>query len=174
MRRSGGGRWFTFTLSGDLTLLPAFLFLTDKSPSILYVPNVISPARDRLNFDEYNGILKSFRDNVLSHVKPPHAIEFDLTRVTIDLSAQLPGEVYKRLRAFSAAANKSTGASHPYDRDRWMDFLIEAVESHAPLDSHTLGRWLVEEGEWDPEQASRLAEEYEFGRELFERRRRAS
>lgn len=171
MNRSGVGTWFTFTLSGNPILPPAFLFLTDKGSGALYVPNIISPARDRLECDEYNAILKSFCDNVLSRLQPPDAIEFELTDTAIELSKQLPTEVYKRLRAFSIAANKSTGSTHPYDRERWLDFLIEAVGARASLDSHTLARWLVEEGKWDPDQASRLAEEYEFGRELLERRR---
>lgn len=174
MRGSGDGTWFTFTLAHHPVLPPAFLFLTQKSPGLLYVANIISPARDRLDYDEYNAFLKSFCEDVLSRVQPPNAIEFDLTGTTIDLATQLPPEVYQRLRTFSVAANKSTGSSHPYDRERWMDFLIEAVEAHAPLGPHALSRWLVEEGQWDPEQASRLAEEYEFGRELLERRRRAS
>jgi hypothetical protein len=174
LKRSGGDIWFTFTLAGHQTLPPAFLFLTQKSPGTLYVPNVISPAHNRLEYDEYNAILKSFCDSVLSRMQPPNSIEFDLRGTTVDLSTQLPGDVYKRLRAFSVAANKSTGSSHPYDRERWMDFLIEAVQTGAPLDPHTLARWLVEEGQWDAEQASRLAEEYEFGRELLERPKRAS
>jgi hypothetical protein len=174
MRRSGGGTWFTFTLTGHASLPPTLLFVTDKAPGILYVPNVISPARDRLSYDEYNGILTSFRDNVLGPVQSQTSIDSSLTGGTIDLSTQLPGDVYRRLHTFSLAANKSTGSSHPFDKDRWMDFLIEAVEAHAVLDPQTLERWLVEEEQWVPEQASRLAEEYEFGRDLLERRRRAS
>jgi len=174
MRRTGGDTWLTFTLAHHPVLPPAFLFLTEKAPGVLYVPNVISPARDQLGYDEYNAILTSFCDDVLARLQPPHSIEVDLAGTTIDLATQLPAEVYQRLRAFSIAANKSTGSSHPYDRERWLDFLIEAVERRAALDPHTLSRWLVDEGQWDAEKASRLAEEYEFGRELLERRRRAS
>lgn len=174
MRRSDGGTWFTFALTGHMSLPSAFLFLRDKSPGVLYVPNVISPARDRLNYDQYNDTLKSFRDSVLARIEPQDSIEYDLTGETIDLSTQLPNEVYKRLRAFSVAANKNTGSSHPFDRERWMDFLIATVEARAPLNPQTLARWLVEESQWDADQASRLAEEYEFGRELLERRKQAS
>lgn len=174
MRQAGSGSSYTFTLTGHDTLPPAFLFLTDHSSGVLYVSNVISPAHDRLNYDQYNDILKSFCDGVLAHIQPRNSVEIDLSGGTIDLSTQLPAEVYKRLQAFSVGANKKTGSSHPFDRERWMDFLIQAVEARAVLDAHTLTRWLVEEGNWDPEQASRLGEKYEFGRDLLERRRRAS
>lgn len=55
-----------------------------------------------------------------------------------------------------------------------MDFLVASDEEHVALDPHTLARWLVEVEGWEGEEASRLAEEYEFGRELLQRRRRAS
>jgi len=150
MKRSGGGAWLTFTLTGHQSLPPAFLFLTERSSGLLYVPNVISPARDRLNYDEYNEILKDFCACVLSCIQPQNSIEFHLEGATIDLSTQLPGEVYKKLYSFSVAANKKTGSTHPFDRERWMDFLIEAVKAQATLSSQTLARWLVEEGRGIP------------------------
>lgn len=174
MRRTGGGTWFTFALTAHESLPPAILFLTDRSPGILYVPNVISPARDRLSYDDYNGILFSFRDGVLEPVRRQSPITYELTGLTIDLATELPGDTYKRLRAFSALANKSTGSSHPIDRERWLDFLVSLVQSGTDLKSSTLARWLVEEEGWDQERAWRLSEEYEFGRELLERQRRAS
>src|SRR5262245_23498178 len=70
-RLAVGKHWLTFALSGHDTLPPAYLILTDKAPDVLYVPNVISPARDQLGFDEYNEILRSFVDDVLSRVEPP-------------------------------------------------------------------------------------------------------
>lgn len=81
MKRTGGsGAWFTFTLSGHTTLPSAFLFVTQKnSPDALYVPNIISPARDRLNYDEYNQILKSFAESVLAPLKAqePHRVRLE-------------------------------------------------------------------------------------------------
>ena len=52
-----------------------------------------------------------------------------------------------------------------------MDFLIAIVDAKIALDSHTLTRWFIEESHWPEEQASRLVDEYEFGRELLERYR---
>jgi hypothetical protein len=175
MSRQGGGVWYTFTLTGHQTLPPAFLFITQKRlQNFLYVPNIISPVRDHLSYDEYNRLLRSFYDDVLQRMEPKGEIDFTLTGTNLDLSKDLPKDVYERLRVFSATANKTTGSSHPYDRERWLDFLIKAVDAGTELDTHTLQRWLVEEERWGPEEAARLAEEYEFGRELLERRRRAS
>ena len=174
MKGTRQGVWFTFALTGHKSLPPAYLFLTQKSPGVLYVPNIISPARDRLSYDDYNDILNAFRDDVLRHVQPQNTIDVSLTGTTVDLRSQLPERVYERLHFFSVAANKMTGSSHPLDRERWMDFLIKSVEEGVTLDARTLSRWLIEEEQWEPDQASRLAEEYAFGRDLLERRRRAS
>ena len=169
-QNGGGGAWFSFMLSGHRTLPSAFLFITQKkSANTLYVPNIISPARDRLNYDEYNQILHSFADSVLAPLKNQNVIDFNLSGMDIDLSAQLPKEVFDRLRKFSVLANKKTGGSHPLDQGRWMDFLIASNEAGVQLDSNTLARWLVEVEGWEGAQASRLAEEYEFGRELLQR-----
>lgn len=169
-RTGGGGAWFTFTLSGHKTLPSVFLFVTQKrSADTLYIPNILSPARDRLNYDEYNQILQSFAESVLVPLKARNVVDFNLSGMEIDLSAQLPKEVFDCLRRFSGLANKKTGSSHPLDQERWMDFLIASDEAGVKLDSHTLARWLVEAEGWEGEQASRLAEEYEFGRELLQR-----
>ena len=171
MKRTGGsGAWFTFALSAHKTLPSAFLFITQKESSDrLYIPNIFSLARDRLTYDEYNQILKSFADSVLVPLRDRKVINFNLSGTDIDLSTLLPMEVFDRLRKFSALANKKTGSSHPLDHDRWMDFLIASDEAEVKLDPNTLARWLVEVEGWGREQASRLAEEYEFGRDLLQR-----
>jgi len=170
LKRTGGGAWFTFTLSGHNILPSAFLFVTPKKPGgVLYVSNIISPARDRLNYDEYNQILQSFADSVLVSLRNQKLIDFSLRGTDIDLSALLPHDVFEKLRRFSALANKKTGSSHPLDQERWMDFLIASNESGVELDSNTLARWLVEVEGWEGEQASHLAEEYQFGRGLLQR-----
>jgi hypothetical protein len=68
------------------------------------------------------------------------------------------------LRAFSA--NK-LGASHPYDRERWLRFLIRAHMDHVELDATTLSRWFIEEEHWDEDRAHDLAIQFDFARELL-------
>lgn len=169
LRSVGGQSWFTFPLTNHPTLPPSLLFLSLKPDGTLAVSNVIPAAVGQLDYDEYNAILKSFCDDVLSKIQPPESIDFSLTGTTIDLSVRLPADVFERLQLFSDWANKSTGSSHPSDRDRWMDFIIAAANCPDALDSHTLERWLVEEGQWGAEEAEELAVEYEFGCQLLRR-----
>ena len=169
--RGGNKPWFTFALTGHPSLPTSLLFTTERSGGVLHVPNIISPARSQLSHDEYNAILASFRDDVLAGLESSGAIDVELSGTDVDLSKLLPDAVFTRLKAFSNLANKNTGSGHPFDRERWLDFLIAANGAGVELDSHALGRWLVEEEGWAEEQASRLADQYEFGRELLGRRR---
>jgi len=174
--RSGGGVWFVFALRGHQTLPHAFLSITQelgKATGIFFVPNVISPDRGQLSYDEYNQILESFVTSVLAPLKDQKAIDYDLNVMDIDFATLLPPPVYDRLCRFARTA-KFMGITHPADRERWMDFLVMSDKENAELHSDTLARWLVEVEGWEKEQASRLAEEYGFGRELLQRRRRAS
>ena len=67
----------------------------------------------------------------------------------------------QRLRSFSGGANKSTGSSHPCDKQRWYDFVVSVHKNNDFLPASTLERWLIEEGGWGENQASELAIEYE-------------
>jgi hypothetical protein len=176
MKRYGSREtWFMFTLCNHPTLPPASLFITQKhSSDKLYVPNILPIAQDRLNYDEYNQIMHSFAESVLKPLKDQNKIGYNLSGTDTDLSEQLPSEIFGRLLQFSRAANKNTGSTHPLDQERWMGFLVACAQTHIELDSQMLARWFVEVEGWDVEQASRLAEEYEFGRELLHQYQQAS
>ena len=75
--------------------------------------------------------------------------------------------VAKKLKIFSAVANKSTGAAHPLDRRRWMDFLVEAHRSETDLSPSMLRRWMCEVEGWSEDIASELTCDYETSRELL-------
>jgi hypothetical protein len=163
--------WVSFVLNARAGLSPIYLWMTTEDSDVLHVANIISRARDHLTYAEYNDVLASFLKNVLQKIDPAHGLTYELSSDTIDVSRDLPGSVIQRLRQFSALANKHTGSGQPYDRDRWFDFLIESERSGSPLAAHILQRWLVEEEGWEDDQASKLAEEYEYGRELLSRSR---
>ena len=176
MKRYGSSEtWFMFTLSNHPTLPPASLFITQKhSSDKLYVPNILPIAPERLDYDEYTQIMQSFAESVLAPVKAQNKIVYNLSGTDIDLSEQLPAEVFEHLLQFSRAANKNTGSTHPLDQERWMGFLIACAQRHLELDSQMLARWFVEVEGWNMDQASHLAEEYEFGRELLQQYQQAS
>ena len=87
---------------------------------------------------------------------------------------RLPKDVYQRLHKFSVAANKKQEARTLSTRsDGWI-FLSQSTKTVWHSTHINASRRLVEVEGWDSEQALRLAEEYEFGLELLQRRRRAS
>lgn len=71
------------------------------------------------------------------------------------------------LESFSNLANKSTGAGHPMDAERWNAFIIQAHREGSSLDVTMLGRYLVEQLRWGDDEAHKLVLEYEFARELL-------
>ncbi len=155
----------------------AVVFITQKEPSLFYVPNIIPKDRRELSLDEYNQILAEFTDRFVRPAADQSGVHVELTDTQADLSSWLSPAAAQKLRAFSAAADRNTGASQPRDHDRWMDFILAAHRDGSRLDAHTLLRWLIEVENWPPDVAQRLAVEYEFGREVLafsEGRRRSA
>src|SRR5436190_867887 len=64
----------------------------------------------------------------------------------IDLQADLGETVFRALVAFSRSANRTTGSSHPMDRERWFAFLVAAHRSHVDLSVDVLAKWLALDG----------------------------
>jgi hypothetical protein len=143
------------------------VFLAEKEPGLFYVSNVVPYQQPQLSYREYNAILEEFYERFLR----PHAeragLRVELTSTQEDLGNWLSPAVAERLRKFSLCANKSTGASHPSDRERWNDFVVAAHRDRSSLNAWTLRRWLIEAEDWPPEVAGQLALEYEYGRELL-------
>lgn len=145
----------------------ATVFLTEKKPGTWYASNVIPRSKHQLSYDEYNDILGEFCDRFVRPAADRTGARVDLTTTRADLEHWLPTAAAEKLRAFAATANKSTGAAHPRDRERWNDFVMAAHEGRGRLDSSTLRRWLIEIEGWPVEVADQLAGEFEFGQELL-------
>jgi hypothetical protein len=90
-----------------------------------------------------------------------------LTEVQVGLDDWMSPATAEKLRTFSTCANKSTGAAHPSDRERWNAFVLSAYQDGSRMDASALRRWLVEAEGWPAEVADQLALEYAFGRELL-------
>ena len=145
----------------------------------LNVGNIIPIEKNELSVDEYNAVLLKFYNDVvrpykecvteLSILQPSDDI-FDPTSVISETALE-------KLKLFCSAANKSTGSSHPYDQERWFDFICQTVDDGKMFDSSTLASFLQDEtywgkkpddfigvmGEyaWDEDNAYELAAEYE-------------
>lgn len=135
-----------------------------------YVSNVLPGAGtgiSSLTPHQYHEILESFRDEVLLPVTKGKHLQVYLGDYSVDIEHWLSQDAAKLLRGFSRLANKSTGSSHPLDRNRWLNFIIAAHREQSTLHADELAKWLAESEGWADDMAERLAIEYHFGRDLL-------
>jgi hypothetical protein len=134
----------------------------------LYVSNIVpKDYRGQFSYPEYNAILTEFYERFARPVAIERGLSIELSSGEVDLEEWLSPTAAQALRLFSEKANKSTGASHPMDRERWYKFLILADKENARFDASTLARWLSEEAGWADTTASELADDYERARSLL-------
>lgn len=143
----------------------AYVFLMRRDKA-LTITNIVPEKLGKLTRGQYNAVLEAFRE-----ISDPIAKRLDL-RVQVtpdhkDISDVLTPKPLKALQSFSHAANRSTGLSHPLDRERWLKFLVLAHAERTKLDTDFLSRWLIEEQRWPEGQAMKLAIEYEFALDLL-------
>jgi len=137
-----------------------------SDPGIAKVTNIVPHERNELTRVEYNNILLAFHA-IATPIAEKLGLEVTLTSDQENIADLMSERAMKALRAFSGLANKSTGASHPLDHDRWLKFLVYAHKDDARLDTETLIRWLIEEDDWYEDQAEKLGIAYEFARGLL-------
>jgi hypothetical protein len=154
---------FYFMLEGDEERSPVALvmYLDSQDKSKLTVVNIVSSRKSELSIDEYNMILQRFIDEVLRPSIEGTAITLESNRDELEFAEIVPREILEKLRQFSVSANKSTGASHPLDQERWLDFVLASFRSGRAMSINHLERWLVEEGGWSEDWASDLTIQYE-------------
>src|SRR5207245_2329219 len=92
----------------------------------LHVGNIVPMDDRRLTYDEYNNILEDFFHKVVLPATADRAVHAQLSADEVKIETWLSDGAASLLRAFSRAANKSTGSAHPADRERWEAFLIAA------------------------------------------------
>lgn len=149
---------FTRATTHDLPAAGLSLWSHDEG---FYVPNVVPLEAGELTHAQYNAVLGDFADRVVRPVAARASFRIEITDGRQQLSDWIPAEAARKLRAFSAAANKSTGSTHPMDRQRWFEFILAVHRSGSQLDTDRLARWLNEVDRWDEESAYRLAGEFE-------------
>lgn len=135
----------------------------------LEVTNIVPLQVSELSHGAYNAILENFAEQIARPAAHRTGFVVELTGNTVQIEDKLSEAAAHALRRFSVLANKSTGASHPYDRQRWFDFVILTHAERSELDSDLLHRWLIESEGWSEDQASDLAIEYERSRALLAR-----
>jgi len=156
---------FAFRVAATQGRPAALLFLMRRGKA-LRITNIV-PEVGELTRQQYNALVEAF-DALCEPVAERHGLSVHVSSDQQDISDLLTPKVMKALQLFSNAANKSTGSSHPYDRERWLKFLVLAHNENAALDTETLARWLIEEQRWSEGQAEKLSIQYEFAHELLE------
>lgn len=180
--------WIEFNYSGNCVDQAAvFISIGDcVFEGQLQVNNIVPLKKSKLSIDEYNNVLRLFYNEIIRPYKEHH-FDIDISQLTDDIfdpRTVISEEALKKLKVFCAAANKSTGSSHPCDQERWFDFICQTVDDDRIFDSDTLARFLQdksywgkrEEGfhgamgafAWDEEHAWQLASEYESACELLQ------
>lgn len=133
------------------------------------VANIVPRHVGELGISKYNRILRDFVTRVAEPAARVGGFVVAITEPQQNLEDWLDAEPARALRRFSGAANKSTGASHPRDQQRWFEFLIAAHRTQAQLDPDRLARWLAEAEGWPSETAHELAIDYEFALGLLQK-----
>ena len=134
----------------------------------LYVPNIVPHDAGELSMAQYNRILDEFAGMLRTHIPSGSQLTMGISSEDVTIKDWVSDEAAELLQRFSTVANKSTGSSHPRDFERWADFLIQIHREGSTLDSDPLMRWLVEELNWPPDRAGKLAREFEFARDLLQ------
>lgn len=131
------------------------------------VTNIVPRNTSELGISRYNEIIGDFLNEIVIPLKEKGILDFTLSKGLKQIDDWLDASSVESLKKFSDLANKSTGASHPLDQRRWIDFLIKSHQASVSLDASNLLKWLVEIEKWPEEIASDLAIEYEFSRDLL-------
>ena len=157
-----------FTCTAQNNRNAALLALVRRDENMLYVSNVVPKGKDEFSYDEYNFIVEEFYNRFVSPVARELDIKAELTADEEGMEDWISAISFKKLKRFSVAANKSTGSSHPLDKRRWLDFLVNVHHEHRNLHSSQIERWLIEVEHWPEDIAIDLSIEYEFAMNLLD------
>jgi len=138
-----------------------------SEPEGFKVTNIVPRVAGELGVAGYNRHLIDFAERLAHPAAAKAGFSVEITTARQTLEDWASPDTADALRKFSAAANKSSGASHPLDRRRWFAFLIRAHRDATTLDTEQLVRWLIEAEEWPEDVAHMLAIQYEFALNLL-------
>lgn len=164
----GADTIYNFQRQKDSNLPSAGLSIFPKNEGMTwYVPNVVPLEYGQLSCQEYNDILTEFYHLFIKPTSDELKIEAEISTGEVDAVDILGEEAARALSLFSDCANKSTGSSHPCDRERWLDFIYKSCMPGRHVDIGLLEKLLIEQG-WDEYWANKLVIQFEFGRDLVE------
>ena len=141
-----------------------------RQPNGYKVVNIVPLEKVSLTASEYNAVLSDFYESIISPASLEAGFEYEISKKFQSITDWTSEEAAQALHIFSSLANKSTGSSHPLDKERWLEFLLVVFDAPNRPDPNLLERWLIEVEHWPFEMANDLAIQYEFGMALLEKR----
>ena len=155
-----------FTCSKTASRPAAELSLITDENGYLYVSNIVPKELGETSEDQYNAILEEFLNRFVEHA----AKELDIQIITPpderSIDNAMSPEMSQLLKQFSAAANKTSGGTHPLDERRFLNFIVQAHNERSLLDEIELIELLLDEG-WSNSYAQNLSSKYSFGRDIL-------
>jgi hypothetical protein len=125
---------------------------------------VVPLEKQQLSEEESHGLLAEFERDFLGPAAAEVGVETEVVPHRLTLEHDLSPEAVRRLRAFSASANRN--CLHPTDRRRWNAFLVRVHRDESLFDPGLLDEWLQQEG-WPEDARSQLVGEYEAAQSLL-------
>lgn len=165
--RTSGYIYYCFNCTENDSRPAARLVFIRRNENEISVTNIIPPNVGEIIMGEYNGIIEEFYDKFVKPVSDEMGIVTHLSTKEQTLDDWMPSDCAIKLRTFSSTTNRSTGSSHPCDRERWFDFLVSVFNVDENFGAEELGRWLIEEDNWSEDRAYDLVIEYEFAISLL-------
>ena len=147
--------------------LPAVGLIFWREDDGYRVSNIVPLETHQLAHAQYNDALQDFRARIVEPTANALGLTIEATAGEQSPEDWMSPDSVGRLERFSRNANKSTGSSHPFDRERWYAFIIGLHFERCEVDTEKLARWLGDVEHWSDEAALDLVIEYEFGRDLL-------
>ena len=181
-RKTGWENYLFFDYCGkDVDNASVSIYLGDNiEKGEIRVGNIVPMKKNELSVDEYNKVLLKFYYVIVNLYKDSN-LELDISQLTDDIfnpATIISKEALRKLELFCNSANKSTGSTHPYDQERWFDFICQTVDDNKVFDYDTLANFLKDKDywgtkpdgyigvvgkyAWDENKAYELASEYEI------------
>jgi hypothetical protein len=133
-----------------------------------YISNIVPQQTGQLTIGQYNAVVQDFATEVARPAAQKAGFSVVTTGPRQTLEDWMSPETAKLLWSFPRCANKSTGAGHPSDNERWLAFLISSHRDQRDVGAH-LSRWLIEAEHWPEEIARDLAIQYEQALSLLKK-----
>lgn len=147
--------------------LDSKLWIAERDKGTLYISNIVPSEINQLKTDDYNKVLLEFYSYGIKELAENLGGSVELTSDIYSIEDLIGNDGARCLRVFSSAANKSTGSTHPCDRERWFEFITLIHKSEKSINPEEIQKFLMEDG-WTEDFSFELACEFEYSLNLLE------